>query len=291
MSIRMITSGAVSDAMLNAFNAGLAEVGQGGKALIRANDVREEKGAYDDKENTGGGASALYKEFHSADNDNTVDLIISVGGVVAAHAAQDQIRKTPFLVIIGQLPKTFSLSTDKNPSQDKFCGGMNLDMVGQNILRHDLLVAQYALATDQVCLVWNSNSKTGKYEKKEWVRRGWKEEEVKSNAPSDIQQAFSNAKIRGCSAAVVSGDSYFTSQMDTLVPAANGTTMKICYPFTVYLKASTPPASQQSMFFGPDIELAYRLTGRKAGAVLQVGKGDLPDTGLDTCPTIGPVFI
>jgi hypothetical protein len=125
----------------------------------------------------------------------------------------------------------------------------------------------------------------------EWVRRGWKEEEVKNNAPVDIQNAFTNAKTKGFSAVVVSGDPYFTSQMDTLVQAANGTNLIICYPFAVYMKAGTPPALQRSMYFGPDVELAYRYTGRKAGAVLQAAAGDLPDTGLDTCPTIGPVFI
>jgi hypothetical protein len=76
-------------------------------------DYEEIDGNYDDTENVN--KHDLYNAFHRSDNDEdangnaqTYDLIVSAGGLVSAHAAQDQISNRPFLVIVGQLPR-FSL--------------------------------------------------------------------------------------------------------------------------------------------------------------------------------------
>jgi len=271
--------------MDGAFKAGLAEAGWPGTVL---DPPVELKGQYDDGDGGSGKHDELYKEMGKADGDKTVEVIVAVGGLVCAHAAQTIIKQTPFLILIGQFPK-FKLDNDK------YCGGVNLDMSGQNIARHDFLVGHYGVAPDKVCLIWNSNSKMGKFEKKEWNRRKWRDEEIKTNSDAGIQTAFANAAMN-CGGVVISGDPFFTSSMNVVVQEANkaassASKMKICYPFSVYANATTGPLQKQnSMIYGPDLEAAYRMLGRKAGAILD-NKADPPDTGLDPCPTTGPIFV
>jgi hypothetical protein len=274
--ITIITSSKYLTQMDLAFKAGLSEGGYPGSIVDPAVEL---DGKYDDA----GTKTDLNKAM--TDADGKTDLIIAVGGLASAHAANKELKTTPFLIAIGQDPK-FDLDNSK------FCGGVNLGMVSQNIARHNFLVDHYVVPKDKVCLIWNSNSKMGKYEKKEWSRHtNWPDISVDNNTESDITNAFADAadpKKKNCQAAVISGDPYFTAHMDAVVKAATASKMKICYPFRLYLNAN--PTSKYSMIYGPDLELAYRLLGSKAALVLDSLKDPL-DTGLDPCPSTGPTYI
>jgi hypothetical protein len=261
--VKLITSATISSALLRQeFEAGLTEAGHPGYPV----DYEEIKGSYDDKENSGGGASDLYDAFHRADNDlesdgatpQIYDLIVSAGGLVSAHAAQDQISNKPFLVIVGQLPR-FTLYKNK-----KFFGGVNLDMSGQNILRHDFICGHYGFAADKVCLIWNDHSKMGKFEQNEWNLRGWPDRKVTKQTDQDIKDIIDKVSNDN-QAAVISGDPFFAQHMDTLIKRANLKVVVTCYPFNGYAYNPTAPLTKKSMIYGPDLKFAYRLVGRKAG--------------------------
>ena len=284
MSIRIITSSTFPATMQNSFLAGLTDAGYPG-TVFQAGDIVQEDGNYDDTE--GATATALYTDMSSADADASVNVIIAAGGLVTAHAANKNVKQTPFLVLVGQEPK-FDMNAPT------YCGGVNLNMAEQNLMRHDLLVGHYNVNPKSVWLIWNSNSKMGKYEKRQWHRHGgWSDVSVNQNSEAAIANAFTTAKNGGAKAVVISGDPYFTAHMDALVKAANGSQLLVCYPFSAYANAATPPAPKVSMIFGPDIEVAYRLVGRKAGILLDnfAANSKAPDLGLEICPTTAPVFI
>jgi hypothetical protein len=284
MRIKIITSSQFPPTMQNSFLAGLTDAGYP-HFVLNPGDVVEEDGKYDDTEGTT--ATALYTDMTNADADISVNVIIAAGGLVSAHAANKNVKLTPFLVLVGQEPKF-----DMNALT--YCGGVNLNMVDQNLVRHDLLVGHYNVDPKSVFLIWNSNSKMGKYEKRQWHRHGgWLDVPVNQNSEIAIGNAFTAAKNGGAKAVVVSGDPYFTAHMDALVKAANASQLTVCYPFSAYANAPTSPAPKVSMIFGPDIEVAYRLMGRKAGVLLDnVAAGSkAPDLGLEICPTTAPIFI
>jgi hypothetical protein len=282
MTIRIITSAKFSTQMSDAFKAGLADAGRSGDVINTA----EIDGAYDDGDGVTGTHQELYDAMTSADGTANVDLIIAAGGLLAAHAANKKIQNKPFLVLFGESPR-FVLDNDL------YCGGVNLDMVSQTIARHDFIVSRYSIAADRVCLIWNSNSKIGRFERKAWKRNhNWPAEEVATNSEAAITTAFTNAKAKG-DAVVVGGDPYFTAHMNAVVAAANDSAtkqLKVCYPFGMYKNATPSPKPKVSMIYGSDLEYAYRMVGRKAGAVLD-NLSTKPDTGLSLCPPIGPIYI
>jgi hypothetical protein len=282
MAIKMITSSNFSSRMKEAFKAGLTEAGWPAYAV----DFEEVNGQYDDGDGEGSSKRDLYDAFDKADRDQggTYEVIVAAGGLVSAHAAQKMIGHKPFLVLVGQLPK-FPLDT-----QSRFFGGVNFDMVGQNIARHDFLVGHYKISPDKVCLIWNKNSKMGKNEQKEWKRRGWPDEPVNVNSEADVIQAIGAAAGKRYQGLVLSGDPYFTAHMNAVVSKVNSTNMVACYPFSAYAFATPAPSKPGSMIYGPDLEFAYRLIGRKAGLVLDHAS-DPPDTGLDLCPATGPIYM
>jgi hypothetical protein len=134
----------------------------------------------------------------------------------------------------------------------------------------------------------------GKQEKRTWKVNKWPDVPVGDNDPDDITNAFA-AATRHADAVIVSGDPYFTSQMNTVVLAGNDPNNKltVCYPFAVYMQATPTPLAKSSMIYGPDLEFAYRLLGHKSGAVLDalLAGNDLPDTGLDPGATASPIYI
>jgi hypothetical protein len=284
MSIRIITSSRFSTPMRNAFLAGLTDAGYPGFVIAPA-DVVEENGSYDD---TGGAtATALYTDMTAADGIAAVQLVIAAGGLVTAHAANARLNNKPFLIIVGQDPKF-----DMNAAT--YCGGVSLNMTEQNILRNDFIHSHYGVAKNRICLIWNQNSKMGRFERRQWHRNGWPDAPVANNTAVAITAAFTAAKLLG-EAVVVSGDPYFVAQVNTVVTAANDPPTKqlfVCYPFSIYASATPAPLPGHSMFYGPDLEVAYRLLGRKAGIVLgSIGAGPTYDTGLELCPPTGPIFI
>ena len=288
LNIFFESSADLAPELATAYENGLADAGwpasAGGRAVVTYNSAG---GQYDDGSGGSGQKTKLYTDLTGADDPSKYQLIIAAGGLVCARAAQKVVTKVPFLVLIGQTPR-FTLDSDW------YCGGVNLDMPNQDVARHDFLVGHYGIARDRVCLIWNKNSHMGKQEKRTWKVNKWPDVPVANNTPSDITNAFATAK-QSADAVIVSGDPYFTSQMNTVVAAGNDTTNKltVCYPFAVYMQATPTPLAKSSMIYGPDLEFAYRLLGHKSGAVLDalLAGNDLPDTGLDPGATASPIYI
>jgi hypothetical protein len=126
----------------------------------------------------------------------------------------------------------------------------------------------------------------GKLEQKEWHAKGWPDQKVTLQTDQDIINKI-DAVATANQVAIISGDPFFADHMNTIITEANAKNVVTCYPFSTYAYNNPASLSQKSMIYGPDLKLAYRLVGRKAGALLD----STSDTGLDPCPTVGPIFI
>jgi hypothetical protein len=279
MGIQIITSSVLASKMFSSFEEGLDIAGWDGADITRV----ELDGKYDNGDGAKGKRQDLYKAMDDADSDADLDVVVAAGGLVAAHAANKVLRKKPFLVLVGSQPTTFALD---NPMH---CGGVNLDMVQQTNARRDELCKHYGLKPEEVCLLWNQNSKMGSDELAKWGK--YPNEAVADNTNKAIRDAFDNIRKKNLKGVVISGDPFFTGRRNAVVEAAQ-LVLITCYPFMAYLAGRAKPAKNRSMVFGPDLDAAYRTLGTKAGAILS-GLDPLnpPKTGMAKCPVIEPIFI
>lgn len=243
--------------------------GRNGRVVL---DVREALGAY------GGTHQELNNAVKSL--NATANVIVTVGGSIAAKAAADFAKDKPFLVIVGTTP-SFAIDPHRT-----FRGGINLDTPASDTARNGYLTANWTIPANRVCLLYNKNAQMGQGEVSAWRSQGWPAQNAASgdNSTIDFPNAFSNA-AQNADAVVVSADPYFTQQRISLVGAANNTTLKVCYPFQFYGDAN--PASGQSMWFGPDLVGAYGTMGTKAASVLSNSN---TSTGLDLANSAGPGY-
>jgi hypothetical protein len=290
MGIAIVTSTHFSGATSEKFFAGLRSKGweadpgsNPGSNRPVSLQVYEADGKYDDGDGGVGRNHELYNAVAAYNADAGVQLIIATGGLVSAHAAWKKSTK-PFIVLFGNTP---SFVLGSNP---ELRGGVNLDMVVKNNDRNAAL-CRMAGVTDpkKVCLIWNSRSKMGKVEQRAWTANGWPlDQQVRINSDAAITSAFAQAKASRAQGIVISGDPYFTSRMGTVVAAANGSQLKICYPFAAYANATPAPTS--GIYLGPDLPAAYEQIGQMAGEILNAFASGVtaPNLGLVTAPSVGP---
>jgi len=276
VSSTAFTGTALAQAFCNALRAGGYEYdptmppGPHGRVVL---DPREALGAY------GGTHQELNNAVKSL--NATADVIVTVGGSIAAKAAADFAKDKPFLVIVGTTPN-FAI----NP-HGTFRGGINLDTPASDTARNGYVTAKWTtIPANRVCLLHNKNAQMDQDELRAWRSQGWPEQAVGSgdNSAINFASAFSSA-AQMADAVVVSADPYFTQKRSDLVGAANNTTLKVCYPFQFYADAN--PASGRSMWFGPDLMDAYGKMGTKAASVLSNLN---TSTGLDTANSAGPGY-
>jgi hypothetical protein len=268
-------TGTLKQAFCDALRAGGWEYdptmppGRNGWAVL---DLKEASGAY------GGTHQELNNAVKSL--NATADVIVTVGGSIAAKAAADFAKDKPFLAIVGTTP-SFAIDPHRT-----FRGGINLDTPASDTARNGYLTANWTIPANRVCLLYNKNAQMGQGEVSAWRSQGWPAQEAGSgdNSAIDFAKAFSNA-AQMSDAVVVSADPYFTQQRIPLVSAANTSNLKVCYPFQFYGDAL--PASGRSMWYGPDLVDAYGKMGTKAASVLSNSN---TSTGLDPANSAGPGY-
>jgi hypothetical protein len=279
MSIGILTSTKFTNTPLeDAFKSGLGPFS--GTPFV----PKEANGAY------GGGVPDLENKIQELVNDHSVNMIVCAGGLVSAFAAVNKQVKKPFLVSIGNIPDDFDL--DPNNANYKYCGGINLDTVNQNLDRRTYLLQHFGgIDPAKVVLMYNEKSRMGKIEKNAWTSKGWPVVSIKNNNVVEFPTAFNDAKTKG-HAVIVSGDPFFTNKKAELVTQGNASQLTVCYPFDAYDTAN--PKTNISMRYGPSLSRAYGALGRKAAQILTALTANPPTpapfTGLDTLVPAAPRF-
>jgi hypothetical protein len=218
---------------------------------------------------------------------DSFDLIISVGGLVAARAVSDAIAATDnvgFLVCVGRAPNEGSSLWDN----DLFMGGINLDTPSQNPLRAAYLIQQNSgtvKSVTDICLYYNDKSHMAEKEANEWRFSGGlvKKSSVDHTANDTAIRAAINADFAslpsGTKAIIVSSDPFFAAKASILTDEFKS--MPTCYPNSRF----SPPTG--SFSYGVDIGKAYNELGKKAVSYLATPK----QMGLDTLipDTVSPL--
>jgi hypothetical protein len=291
-AIGYLTSGKFDGSFKDHFLQGLLAANWNGDQGDAAHTVdikpKEANGDYDSTDSK----QTLNKGVKSLNNDDDVKLIVAVGGLVSAFAAAKHSEK-PYLVLIGQMPDVGDFDFDMD---GQFCGGINLDMVAANATRNERIAKAANCRPDEVCLVFNTNARMARAERQAWKNRGWPTviggvDADGDNDDDDFKRVFKRVvKKRNAKAIVISSDPFFARNRDKLVREANApnSTLPVCYPSQYFAKAVPAPTSRD-MWYGPDLDEAYRLLGEKAGGLLtQIIAGNATFMGLDTAQMLGP---
>jgi hypothetical protein len=216
------------------------------------------------------------------------DIVVALGGLVAAHAGAKLVKDKPLLVLIGRVPEKsdFDLTDNEN-----YLGGVDLHTAQNNVDRREALMAKYQTIKhnpENVWLLYNPNARMADSEVTEWTAHGGKALPAMAtgdNDTTDFAPAFARLNNKGANGVIVSADPFFTLHKDDLVAAANGVSgnIKACYPLKIYKDAATAPIAGTAIVRGADLEKAYETIGKKAGKIasdLQAGT-DVKFAGLD----------
>ena len=209
----------------------------------------------------------LRQKFLDLNGDNSVALVVTVGGLIIFKVADNRSTKS-FISLVGGKPDSHGGS---------FLGGVSLQSFLMNTLRLDHL-EDLGFRKQEVGLFQNPNSDMADKEKNRWrggeVRRGG----VDGNGNND-PNAFANDLTlfaSGIKAIVISADPFFQGAKDKLVAAANavaaGPSGKyFCYPLQDYSGANPAPSPGKSTLHGPALAAPYRLLGVCASLVINSG--------------------
>src|SRR5262245_36146148 len=288
--IGIVSSTQFNSTFQTAFTQGLNDAGVTSGYTL---DPKNADGSYDDA-----GAEDVHKKIHQYIKDfdkvnSGVKIFVAVGGLVAAHVALKKTKHKAFLVMVGGNPASddFKLDQTQNP---RYCGGIRLGTVESNEWRANALLTKFnTLAATDIALLYNPNSRTGRFELRSWrqtniERRfapaGIDDLELENTASYAAFKAGFDKITSGqnpAKAVVISADPFFAMQRNYLVQAANASGLKVCYPFDFYGTAMPPPDAGNSIWLGPKLEGAYRALGKKAGELFLAAGTGFPDQGTD----------
>jgi hypothetical protein len=220
---------------------------------------------------------------------NKADIIVAVGGLLAAHAAVQR-SDVPFLVLIGRLPESTDFELTDN---DQYRGGINQRAANYNQDRANALATTFGIAKSKIWLLFNPNSRTAKAEAHEWRQQGGRivpaavsvDDDPNGNDPGEFIVAFQRLQRNNAAGVVISGDPFFAQRRNELVTAANnafnGAGMVMCYPFEIFGTATPVPVASSGINIGPRLLDAYRMVGQKAASLVAAPNNF---QGLDTLP-------
>lgn len=200
--------------------------------------------------------------------DETIGLILTVGGLVAYQAAALFATK-PFLSLVGDAPV--------NPAALCY-GGVSMQSYRSNPDRVTYLGGK-GFAPAQIGLIQNPNSAMATAEKAAWTgARPTLTAGVNANGdndPTTYPNDFANIPAN-LTAIVLSADPFFQDTKDDLVAAANSANRYMCYPLQDYAAAAPAPTHLKATAYGPALADPYTLMGERAGSVLTSGAKLVP---------------
>jgi hypothetical protein len=197
------------------------------------------------------------------DNAGTYDLIVTLGGLVAAEYALNNVRSVPFISLFGGRLYGFT-----GTLTGQFYGGVALETFDFNNERMRHLKGHHKFNESLVCLLINPNSGCYKEELRNWRFPG---PIIRASNNQEIKDAFSNID-KSFKAMVVSADPIFTANMNDLVDAANNTGLHMCYPFQEYSNASKKPNKGKHTLHGPSLVEAHTALGEMAEWIVNNNK-------------------
>jgi hypothetical protein len=229
---------------------------QGGGQLAWCNDanIREQRGY---------APNDLDDAVRQLNGINGIGLIVTVGGLMSARAAQRHAAK-PFISLIGCVTNAFPGTITGN-----FHGGVNLQLDDDGT-RVNHLTTHNGIAPQQICLLVNPGGDMHVPQMRSWNEANPKRGPIfQANTDAQIQARFSSFQNdSNLRAMIVSGDPFFQDHKGAVVQAANASGKRVCYPLHIYAESNPPPAPSRHTLCGPMLATEYFNLGRKAATVI-----------------------
>lgn len=290
-SIAVVSSIPYSNALETAFKAGVNSV-----MPTFDNFVRQDRLGYRRK---------LHQAVRTYNKADSVGLIVTVGGLIAFDAALFTSTK-PFVSMLAGNPDSLPVPAGPSNSNFKFWGGVDLGTYAatQKMIT-DLRGSPYSLSPNQISLVHNPNSLMAGAETTMWEQ--WRSPGsgmglgpvvpvgINANDENDWTSYASTFQIpAGVVGVIISADPFFNHTRGDLIDAANAfiglnpQKNLVYYPLQHYsaggidkngngtLKTPTVPGS---LFYGRDLDAAYKALGVMTGKAYQSGPQSIQHLG------------
>jgi hypothetical protein len=222
------------------------------------------------EDNLGYSFQALSTAAGEFDNDSSIGLVITCGGLIAWNAAMNSLTNKSFISLIGGTPGNFPTN-----AQNKFIGCVNLNTYGADGMRISYLIKNGINSKTDICLLYNPNSlmATAEIATSNW---GGATPVPATNGlgdPTKFSLDFNNISQHGV---VISADPYFFHQREQLIAAANASGKSICYPLFSFrnIGGVNRPTRGRSFAIGPDlygVNGGYYMLGQMAKQYLNSG--------------------
>lgn len=213
----------------------------------------------------------LGTHVHNASSDNTVGMIVTLGGLITVTAAINPTYNAskPFISLIGGTPSEITLTVGAN----NFYGAVSLESYAMNAARvAHLIKPPRNFLTSQITLLYNPLSIMSKQEIIDWgtICPGGLKLAKSDNDESTYGKAFSAITT---AAVVVSADPMFQNHRNALIKAANESYKYVCYPLFDYGNkgGNHHPAPGNATLHGPNLGDAISTLGEMAAEVLNSG--------------------
>jgi hypothetical protein len=209
----------------------------------------------------------LAKAVSTYDKSGSYNLIVTLGGLVAAEYALNNVKNVPFISLFGG-----RLAGFVGTLTGQFYGGVALETFDFNNERIRHLkgddASSHKFSEALICLLINPSSGCYAEEKANWRFAG---PIIQASDDQGIKDTFSNID-KSLQAMIVSADPIFTYNMDDLVDAANKTSLHMCYPFQEYSNASNKPNKGKHTLHGPSLVDAHTRLGEMASWIVTNNK-------------------
>jgi hypothetical protein len=201
-------------------------------------------------------------------DDNTIGLIVTLGGMIAFKAASTFAKK-PFISLVGGPPAGGLPSPGIKPLNNYFYGGVSLESYAGNSARIAHLGGPpHKFAPKDITLLYNPNSVIAPDELANWT--GGPVLAKGDNKNSTYSHAFTAILTP---AVIVSADPIFHKHRENLIEAANDSYEYMCYPLQNYRNdgGTNQPAPGRTTIYGPKLEHAISTLGQMAATVISTG--------------------
>jgi hypothetical protein len=214
--------------------------------------------------------NTLSTAIQDFDNDPSIGIIVTFGGLIVWNATMNAAVNKPFISLIGGTPGNFP-----KQSQGTFIGYVNLNTYVSDLSKIGYLKNKLKLNDKDICLLYNPGSLMAPAEISSLNWSGATPVPALNGINNPSNFSLDLSKIAQ-PAVVISADPYFHHNREYLIAAANASGKYICYPLLSYrnINGTNKPIKGMATLYGPDLNGksgGYYLVGQQTAAFFATG--------------------
>jgi hypothetical protein len=220
--------------------------------------------AYRDK--VGFNRTKIANVINKLSSDQSVSLIVTVGGLITCNEAVMNSTK-PFISLIGWLPNS-PFSQPANSSLFRGCVTLDSPTATNNQNRISYIHNNWGVPIPDIVLLYDPDTAMATQELANWA--GGTPVPLDSSNPGSFSDTFDNLP-NAVQAVVISAAPAHHKHREQLISAANKWGQYVCYPLLSYANTggNNQPTSGKALTYGPDLD---GMITTAPGAYYQLGQ-------------------